>query len=80
MSYMMADFRRDYIKEHLPQLTAEERRDVLASLSLEERRDVLASLPLEERLAGLSEEQIREYLDQRTARQPSKPHKPRRKK
>ena len=42
MSYTMADFRRDYIKEHLPQLTAEERRDVLASLPLEERRDVLA--------------------------------------
>ena len=67
MSYTMADFRRDYIKEHLPQLP------------LEERREVLASLPLEERFAGLSEEQIRHYLDQHSGRATER-RKPRRKK
>jgi hypothetical protein len=42
MPYTMADFRRDYVKEHLKDLTSEER---------------LAGLPPEELLAGLSPEQ-----------------------
>jgi hypothetical protein len=67
MSYTMEDFKRDYIKEHFRELSAEE----LAA--------VLQSLPLEKRLAGLSEEQIRRYLDQRSAARPSRPRKPRRK-
>ncbi len=49
MSYTMADFRRDYIKEYFPQLTAEERRELLQTLPPAERREVLGSLPLRER-------------------------------
>lgn len=104
MSYTIQDYRRDFVKEHFPKLTPEERREVLQSLpsqerrevleslspeerrqvleslSPEERRQVLESLPPEERLAGLSAEEIRQYLDQLTAGGPSKPRKPRRKK
>jgi hypothetical protein len=47
MSYTMADFRRDYVKEHLKDLTPEER---------------LEGLPPEERLKGLSAEEIERYL------------------
>jgi hypothetical protein len=77
VSYTMEDFERDYIKEHLPKLTPQERAEVLQGLPPEAR---LAGLPPEARLAGLSEEQIRQYLDQVTVgrRAPSRP--PRRKK
>jgi hypothetical protein len=68
MSYTMEDFKRDYIKEHFAQLTPQE------------REEVLRSLPPEERLAGLSAEQIRQYLELLTARRPAAPSKPRRKK
>jgi hypothetical protein len=64
----------------LQSLPAEDRREVLQSLPPEDRREVLQSLPPEERLAGLSAEQIQQYLDQLTASRPSKPRKPRRKK
>lgn len=77
MSYTMADFRRDYFKEHLPQLSASERRDILESLPPEER---LAGLSEEQRLAGLSEEQIRRYLERMSARRSSSPRKSKRKK
>jgi hypothetical protein len=92
VSYTMEDFRRDYAKEHFPRLTpqeqrevlqrlpAERRREILESLPPEERRVILESLPLEERLAGLSDEAIRQYLEQRAARRPTQPRKPRRKK
>jgi hypothetical protein len=56
MSYTMEDFKRDYVKEHFAQLTPQE------------REEVLRSLPAEERLAGLSAEQIRQYLERLTAR------------
>jgi hypothetical protein len=91
MSYTMEDFIRDYVNEHfkkltpeerreaLQSLTPEERREVVQSLTPEERREVLQALPAEERLAGLPLEQIRHYLDQRTAGRPAKPRKPRRK-
>jgi hypothetical protein len=68
MSYTMEDFERDYIKEHFAKLTRDE------------QREVLQSLPPEERLAGMSAEQIREYLDQLTAGRPAAPRKPQRKK
>jgi hypothetical protein len=41
---------------------------------------MLESLPAEERLAGLSPEQIRQYLDQLNAGRRATPRKPRRKK
>jgi hypothetical protein len=59
MPYTMADFRRDYVKEHLKDLTPEER---LEGLSPEERREALKSLPPEERLEGLSPEERLEGL------------------
>jgi hypothetical protein len=80
VSFTMADFNRQYIKEPFTQLTPEERREALESLSPEERRKVLQSLPAEELLAVLSADQIRHYLEQLTAARPSQPRKPRRKK
>ena len=65
MSYTWDDFRRDYAREHLHQLTPEERTE---GLSPEERlrglsvAEVLRSLPPEERLRGLSAEEIQAYL------------------
>jgi hypothetical protein len=67
MPYTMEDFERDYVKEHFPQLTPEE------------QQEVLQALPPEKRLAGLSAEQIRQYLHQLTAGRPAQPRKPRRK-
>lgn len=80
MSYTMADFRRDYIKEHLPQLSARERREVIESLPPEERREIVESLPPEERLAGLPEKEIRQYLERIAANRSSSSRKPKRKK
>jgi hypothetical protein len=68
VSFTMEDFNRQYTKEHFPQLTPKE------------REEVLRALPPEERLAGLSEEQIRQYLDRLTAGRPATPRKSRRKK
>lgn len=65
MPYTWTDFERDYIKEHFPQLTPEE------------RRTVLQSLPLEERLAGLSVEQIRDYLEKLSSARPKRTRKSR---
>ncbi len=76
VSYTMEDFQRQYAKEHFAQLTPEEREELLRSLPAEER---LAGLPPEERLAGLSAEQIRQYLDELTARRSTGARKPRRK-
>src|SRR5262249_27536364 len=68
MSFTMEDFNRQYIKEHFPQLTPEE------------QEEVLRSLPPERRLAGLSAEQIRQYLARLSPERPAPPRKPRRKK
>jgi hypothetical protein len=80
VSFTMEDFNRQYIKEHFPQLTAEEQREALRALPPEKQQEVLQALPPENRLAGLSPEQIRQYLEQLTAGKPAGPHKPRRKK
>ncbi len=80
MSYTMEDFTRDYIKKHFAKLPATERREILQSLPPKERREVLEALPAEERLAGLTEEQIRHYLEQMTADRPAGSRKLRRKK
>jgi hypothetical protein len=79
MPYTMQDFQRQYVKEHLRQLTPQERREALESLPPEERRQVLQSLPPEERLEGLSPEQIRQYLDRLTGGDQPQPRKPPRK-
>ena len=65
MPYTMEDFRRDYVKEHLKDLTPEEIREALSpeellrGLSPEER---LRGLSPEERLKGLSPEEIAALL------------------
>ncbi len=95
MAYTMADFRRDYIKEHLPELTPEQQEYVLQALPAEARlaglpaeallaalpaEARLAGLPAEARLAGLPADEIREYLDRVAAGRKSLSRKPRRKK
>jgi hypothetical protein len=56
VSYTMADFRSDYVKEHLKDLTPEE---WLEGLPVER---ILKALPPEERLKGLSAADIERYL------------------
>ncbi len=73
VSYTMEDFERDYFRKHFKKMTHEERREALQSLPPEERREVVESLPPEERLADLSTEQIRQYLEQRTASRRAEP-------
>jgi hypothetical protein len=80
MAFTMEDFKRQYIKEHFAQLTPEEQREALQALPPEKQQEVLQALPPERRLAGLSPEQIRQYLDRLTAGKPAAPPKPRRKK
>lgn len=80
MSYTMEDFIRDYYVERFPELTADRQREALERLPPERRQELLQSLPAEERLAGLSPEQIRQYLEQKAASRPARPRKPKRKK
>jgi hypothetical protein len=80
VSYTMEDFRRDYVKEHFPQLTPEEQREALERLSPDDRRKVLQSLPVQELLTFLSSEQIQQLRDQLIAGRPTKPRKMRRQK
>jgi hypothetical protein len=68
MPFTMEDFQRQFVKEHFPKLTPEQ------------RKEVLKTLPPEERLAGLSADEIRQYLDRLSAQRPARPRKPRRKK
>ena len=67
MSLTMQEFERDYIAKRLPKL------------SPEDRRKAVESLPLEERLAGLSEEEIREYLRKHASKKTDTPPKSKRK-
>lgn len=67
MPYTMEDFRRDYFKERFSELTPQEQQDAIQSLTPEVR------------LAGLTAEQIRQYLDRLAAEPPAPPRKPRRK-
>jgi len=68
MPFTMEDFNRQYAKKYFPRLTPEE------------RAEVLQALPPEERLAGLSADEIRQYLERLSAERPARPRKPRRKK
>jgi hypothetical protein len=67
MPYTMADFKRDYIAEHFPELTEEERQEVLQKLAPEER------------LKGLSPQEIESYLNKLRAGLPAPRRRPRRK-
>jgi hypothetical protein len=64
--------------EALQSLSPEDRREFLQSLPPEEQQELLQALPPEVRLAGLSDEQIRQYLEQRNAGRPTPPRTPRR--
>lgn len=68
MSYTMEDFKRDVAKKYFNEL------------SPAEQEELLQSLPPEQRLAGLSSEQIQQYLEKLTAGQSAEPRKRRRKK
>ena len=68
MAYTMEDFKRDYFEKQFSKLTPEE------------QEKLLQKLPMEKRLAGLSAEQIRQYLDGLSAERPAAPRKPRQKK
>lgn len=72
MTYTMEDFNRQYAKEFFAQLTPEEQREALERLSPERRRELLQSL--------LSEEQVRQLVEQLAAGRAAKPRKSRRKK
>jgi Mg/Co/Ni transporter MgtE len=67
-------------EEVLRSLPLRERRELFQSLPLGDRQEVFQSLPVEERLAGLSPEQIQQYLTQLTAGRATGSRKPRRKK
>jgi hypothetical protein len=67
MPYTMEDFRRDYVKEHLKDLTPEER---LQGLSPEERLEGLSS---EQLLASLSPEVKEALRKQLNGNKPSAP-------
>lgn len=65
MPYTMEDFRRDYVREHLKELTPKER---------------LEGLSPEERLKGLSPKVIEGILKKMKAERKTPPRKTRRKK
>jgi hypothetical protein len=67
-------------REALQALAPEEYREALEALPPEQQEEVLQGLPPERLLAALSEEQIRQHLERRTANRPAEPRKPRRKK
>ncbi len=67
-------------REILQSLPPKVRREILQSLPPEEQEEVLRALPAYQRLAGLSEQQIRQYLEGLEAGQSSTPRKSRRKK
>ena len=67
MPYTMADFRRDYILEHFPELTKQE------------QLSILRKLPLKERFKDLSPEDIQSYLQNLESERQAPKRKPRRK-
>jgi len=68
MPYTMQDFKREYMKEELPQLPEEEQLDVLASVSVKTR------------LTGISEEQLQKQLEELRSHPTKAMNRPKRKK
>ena len=79
MSFTMDDFDHQYVIDGFLRMTTAERVEVFMSLSPAQRREMLQGLPIEERLAGLTVEQIQQYLDRLTRRRPAAVRRPRRK-
>jgi hypothetical protein len=80
MSWTMEDFKRDYVKKHFALLTPQEQREALQALPPDKQQEVLQALPPEQRLAGMSAEQIQQYLKQVAPRSAAAPRQPRRQK
>lgn len=92
VSYTMKDFQRDYIKEHLPELSPRDLEDTLGVLSPEARvaglsPEVIRCLPVETLralsaavLQVLPEEEMRQLLERTSAVRKAPSRKPRRKK
>jgi hypothetical protein len=80
MPFTMEDFDRQFAREHFQRLSPEQRQEALRTLTPEDRQELLQALPPEERLAGLSPEQIQQYLDRLSRGRPSSARTPRRKK
>ncbi len=76
----MEDFTRDFVRKHFADLTPEERAAAVRSLPPEEQENLFRSLPLDKRMAGLSPEQIRQYLERLPRPRAATPRKPHRKK
>jgi hypothetical protein len=57
MPYTMADFRRDFWKEHFNEMTPEEQQELLRGLSPERQQAALKCLTPEQRLAGMTPEE-----------------------
>lgn len=68
MPFTMEDFKRQFVMEHFPEL------------SDEEQEKVLRRLPAEKRLAGLTEDEIRQYLSRLASGHSTAKPKPRKKK
>jgi len=80
MPFTMEDFDRQFAREHFRRLSPEQQQEALRTLTPEVRQELLQALPPEERLAGLSAEQIRQYLDRLSGGRATSAAKSRRKK
>jgi hypothetical protein len=75
MSFTMEAFKQWYLRDNFKYLTLEEQRKALEQLSPEQRQALMRTF-----VAGLSDEEIRQYREQPPTESPPKPRKPRRKK
>lgn len=75
MVYTMEDFNRQYIQDHFVKLTPAEQRNALERLSPEHRRELFQALVPED----LSEDELRQLLDQFVARRTAQARKAKRK-
>jgi hypothetical protein len=63
--YTMGDFRRQYVKEHLKDLTPEDWRETVRGLPAETRRELLRLLSAYQLLDDMSQEEIENYVRRR---------------
>jgi hypothetical protein len=80
MPFTMEDFDRQYALKYFSQLTSAEQKKALQRLTPKGRQELLQTLSPEERLAGLSPEEIRQYLDRLSSPRSGPARSPRRKK
>jgi hypothetical protein len=75
MPYTMEDFKRDFVKEHLKDLTPQETLEAFQRLPAEKQREALRGLSADRRLEGLSPEEIEDYLKRLRKASSSSPEK-----